>query len=871
MPAVVARPSDTAGVGYAKYIGRVGALAVALGIGAAVATTPGIARATGDSDSSSPATDTATVPTGGDVTPGESPTPDPTPAGPTSAATPPSSTVSAQTMSPPSPPSPAGSTDTPDPRDGIVRASGGLNTTVKTSSKPTSADPAMSSGLPASAPSAAIAPVDPSTSPGNGRASGAGHRRSTVADPAPTPERVTRSALPGVIEAVHDPAVENVGPASAEEKFARTSSLAAAPIVNPSAVTPPPPANLLRFATDLVTTALAPFTGLGPTVPATPADTPVLWAVLAFVRRQFGRPQSDQRQAATTTAMSLATDEPVTETSSFTPMAAAAVTLAGTAPTAVKDSATTKEDTPVVINVKANDTDADGDALTTSVVTSPAHGAVSHNADGSFTYTPAANYHGTDTFTYRASDGTLNSAPATVTVTVATVNDAPVANPDTATTKEDTPVVINVVANDTDVENNPITPLVLIKPANGTVVGNHNGTYTYTPKANFTGTDTFTYRVSDGAATSAPVTVTVTVTAVNDAPTAVKDSATTKEDTPVVINVKANDTDADGDALTTSLVTSPAHGAVSHNADGSFTYTPAANYNGTDTFTYRVSDGAATSAAATVTVKVTAVNDAPVANPDTATTKANTRVVINVKANDTDVENNPLTSTVLTNPANGTVARNYDGTYTYTPKANFTGTDTFTYRVSDGAATSAPATVTVTVAPTNVAPIAGNDAATTAVNTPVVINVKANDTDADGDPLTTSLVTGPDPRRRHPRRRRIVHLHPHDQLHRHRHLHLPRIRWRRHQRPRHRHHHGHRGQRPTPGNDSVPRSTGHPQLVTGIDRHRRIVHHRGCLPVAGEPVAHPAGGRLAECLSLGQRCPLAGHTQFPHHGAERPD
>ena len=144
------------------------------------------------------------------------------------------------------------------------------------------------------------------------------------------------------------------------------------------------------------------------------------------------------------------------------------------------------------------------------------------------------------------SDGTLDSNPATVTVTVTAVNDAPVANPDTATTAEDTPVTIDVKANDTDVENNTLTTVLVTNPANGTVVANA-GKYLYTPKANFTGTDTFTYRVWDGAANSAPTTVTVTVTAVNDAPTAVNDTATTREDTPVVINVKANDKDVDGD------------------------------------------------------------------------------------------------------------------------------------------------------------------------------------------------------------------------------------------------------------------------------------------------------------------------------------
>ena len=307
----------------------------------------------------------------------------------------------------------------------------------------------------------------------------------------------------------------------------------------------------------------------------------------------------------------------------------------------------------MVINVKTNDTDVDGDPLTTTVVTGPTKGTVTANADGSFTYTPTANVNGTDTFTYRVSDGIATSALATVTVTIAAVNDAAVANPDTATTAEDTPVVINVLANDTDVENNTLSTVLLTNPANGTVVLNA-GKYTYTPKANFTGTDTFNYYVWDGAANSTPTTVTVTVTAVNDAPTAVNDSATTKEDTPVVINVKANDVDVDGDPISATVVTNPTKGTVTANADGSFTYTPAANVNGTDTFTYRVSDGTMTSAVATVTITVTAVNDAAVANPDTATTAEDTPVVINVLANDTDVENNTLSTVLVTNPANGT-------------------------------------------------------------------------------------------------------------------------------------------------------------------------------------------------------------------------
>jgi VCBS repeat-containing protein len=372
------------------------------------------------------------------------------------------------------------------------------------------------------------------------------------------------------------------------------------------------------------------------------------------------------------------------------------VTPVNDAPVANPDTATTKEDTPVVIKVKANDTDVDGDALTAvSVVTDPTKGGtVTANADGSFTYAPAANFNGTDTFTYRVSDGTLSSAPATVTVNVTAVNDAPVANPDTATTAVNTPVVIDVKANDTDVENNTLSTVLVAGPTNGTVVASA-GKYTYTPKANFTGTDTFTYYDWDGAANSVPTTVTITVAAVHNAPVAGNDSATTAEDTPVTVNVLANDTGSG--TLTTSVVTGPAKGAVVHNVDGSFTYTPVADFTGTDTFTYYVSDGAATSGPATVTIAITAVNDAPVANPNRAIIEENTSVVLNVKANDTDVDGRALTSTMVTGPAHGTVAHNVDGSFTYTPVADFTGTDTFTYRVSDGILDSAPTPVTITV------------------------------------------------------------------------------------------------------------------------------------------------------------------------------
>jgi large repetitive protein len=408
-------------------------------------------------------------------------------------------------------------------------------------------------------------------------------------------------------------------------------------------------------------------------------------------------------------------------------------------PVAVNDVATTNEDTPVIVPVLVNDSDLDGNPLTVTAATA-ANGTVVINPDGTVTYTPNANFNGTDTISYTISDGAGGFSSATVTVTVAPVNDTPVANPEAATTPEDAPVRIPVLGNDTDPDGNPLTVTSASAP-NGTVVINPDGTITYTPNANFNGPDTITYTISDGNGGTATTTVAVTVTPVNDPPVAVNDVATTSEDTPVVLSPLGNDSDLDGDPLTISAVNA-LHGTVTIGAGGTITYTPDPNYNGPDTITYTISDGAGGFATATIAVTVAPVNDPPVANPDAATTAEDTPVTVPVLANDTDIDGNPLSVTAATAP-NGTVVINPDGTITYTPNANFSGSDTITYTISDGQGGTATATVTITVTPVNDPPVAVNDAATTLEDTPVTVPVLANDTDIDGNPLTVTAASAP--------------------------------------------------------------------------------------------------------------------------------
>ena len=323
---------------------------------------------------------------------------------------------------------------------------------------------------------------------------------------------------------------------------------------------------------------------------------------------------------------------------------------------------------------------------TFSIVSGPSNGtlgAISNNtcsgppnADtASVTYTPNANFSGSDLFTYKVNDGTLDSNVATVSITVNGIDDPPTAVNDSATVTEDSGAnAINVLANDTDPDGGPKTIQTVTQPANGSVSVTGGGSgLTYTPNANYCNggspVDSFTYTLNGGST----ATVSVTVTCVDDPPTAVNDSATVTEDSGAnAINVLANDTDPDGGPKTIQTVTQPANGSVSVTGGGSgLTYTPNANYcNGgspVDSFTYTLNGGST----ATVSVTVTCVDDPPTAVNDSATvTEDSGANAINVLANDTDPDGGPKTIQTVTQPANGSVSVTGAGSrLTYTPNA----------------------------------------------------------------------------------------------------------------------------------------------------------------------------------------------------------
>ena len=408
------------------------------------------------------------------------------------------------------------------------------------------------------------------------------------------------------------------------------------------------------------------------------------------------------------------------------------VAAPNTPPVARADSATTTAPDAVTFNLLANDTDADRDVLTVTANSSPANGTVTRSG-GMATYTPAAGFSGTNSFNYRVSDGKGGTASATVTITVAPKpNTPPVAGADSASTTSPDAVTVNLLTNDTDEDGDTLSVTAHTAPANGTVTRT-GGSATYTPAAGFSGTDSFGYSLADGKGGTATGTVTVAVAPKpNTAPVATADSANTTSPNAVTVNLLTNDTDEDGDTLSVTANTAPANGSVTISG-GSATYTPVAGFSGTDAFGYTVSDGKGGSATGAVTITVAPKpNTPPVADADSASTTSPNAVTVNLLANDTDDDGDTLSVTANTAPANGSVTIS-GGSATYTPAAGFSGSDGFSYTVSDGKGGTSSGTVTLTV---EAAP------APAVISGSAILNWSVPTTRSNGAPLSMAEIAG---------------------------------------------------------------------------------------------------------------------------------
>ena len=401
-------------------------------------------------------------------------------------------------------------------------------------------------------------------------------------------------------------------------------------------------------------------------------------------------------------------------------------------------------------NVLANDVDPDSDPLTVFLNSATKNGTLSFQSNGTFTYTPNEKFGGTETFTYTATDGKTSDS-ATVTINVTTPQNVPDAKDDAFTTPHNTTVSGNVLANDSDPDGDPLFATLAGSPANGNVVLNFDGSFSYLPNGGFVGADSFTYKASDGRGgiDTAKVQINVTLPAVLDAS---DDNFTADEDKLITGNLLANDIDPEGDKFSLTTTSPPSSGSLSTDPSGSFTYTPLANFFGTDSFTYTIQDTSGATATATVTLTFNAINEVDAVN-DTFLGSANTKVTVaapGVLANDVDPDTNPEHKLAIIGviPATGTGQGGVfdiraDGSFDFTPAVNFVGTAAFTYTIQDAAGAKDTAVVAIDFEQPNFPPDAKNDSATVNQDsTNNFIAVLANDTDVNGDqPFVTSVST----------------------------------------------------------------------------------------------------------------------------------
>ena len=407
--------------------------------------------------------------------------------------------------------------------------------------------------------------------------------------------------------------------------------------------------------------------------------------------------------------------------------------------------------------VLAND-NPNSDELTATLVAEPTNGTIVFRPNGSFDYTPNPTFHGTDLFRYIVSDGELESDPALVAIFV---NSAPVATDDAYYGLINEVLTIDsedgILANDADADGDNVSIVVNTMPVSGTLVMNNlDGTFEYTPDTDFSGTVSFTYHLNDSFEDSNEATVTINV--VSELPlTGTPDSYAIREEQTLAVPVEEGVLANDGAAAlaTVELVSDTTHGTLSLSADGSFEYTPDTDYFGEDNFSYRVieptGDGVRMSIDIPVTISVQDVNDTPVAIPDAYTLTDDIRLVVTaedgVLVNDTDIDGNKLVASIATDPSNGFVVMESDGSFIYMPRLGFVGTDSFTYTATDLRKTSEPVAVTIEVDSTATIialpdSYAIREEMTLSVD--VAAGVLTNDMHVDGAKLTATLVDEPE-------------------------------------------------------------------------------------------------------------------------------
>lgn len=368
-------------------------------------------------------------------------------------------------------------------------------------------------------------------------------------------------------------------------------------------------------------------------------------------------------------------------------------------PTASAQNVVTSEDTAVVITLSGSD--PEGASLSYQISRNPNRGSISCSG-ARCTYSPTTNLNGADSFTFTVNDGSATSRPATVSISVQSVNDAPTIEVAAVRLAED--AAVNIRPTRRDVDGDATTLRIVTNPTHGTAIVSGD-LILYSPTANYNGSDSIGVVADDGRAVSTTGTIALTIDAVNDAPTANNQAVVTNEDTAIAIPLSVSD--VDGNTLTVSFGYQSHNGTVS--ADNSVvTYTPTSGYSGSDSFTYRVTDGSAWSSTATVDITVNAVNDAPVAEDAQLTLLSGQTRIIDLNATDTD---GTIASYQLLTPVHLGQTELVNHHLSYRATTLGSGTETIDFvAVDDNGERSASASISVTVLPSDtVVPIQLSD------------------------------------------------------------------------------------------------------------------------------------------------------------------
>lgn len=392
----------------------------------------------------------------------------------------------------------------------------------------------------------------------------------------------------------------------------------------------------------------------------------------------------------------------------------------------------------VPIFILHNDYDVDaGDTVTLVSVNPPTHGRITLNGS-TVIYAPATDFVGVERFEYTIRDQAGATTVGRITVVV---GQGGLAFDDRVTIDEDTVATLDVLANDRQQVDRPLTIQAIGAPQHG-IARRVDNQLVYTPSLNFHGVDRFLYIVFDGKTVDSAV-VTVTVRPINDAPQANDDRAVTHENVPITIPVLANDSDIEDDTLLLTAVSLAQHGTavISNNQ---IVYQPTADYTGLDRFVYSVADGPATRpdrlvSTATVIIQIKAA-DAPIARTDLYTVRQGEIVTLELLLNDSDPNQFPLVIQTIGSPNRGQAVIS-GSTVVYTAPIDYLGPDGFDYTISNGGLSNSGLVSLQIVS--NTAPIAVDDVVTGVQNVANLVEVLRNDYDPDGDPLLISQVSQP--------------------------------------------------------------------------------------------------------------------------------